>query len=97
MLLHALEWLLVPWTVCLALAPPYLWFPSGTVQGAWVMFDVLLTMLQAAWWNRASTHGMLGWGIVLLACLGPLLASIVLWGATRRMDTRQSSRRSDRR
>lgn len=79
MLLHALEWLLVPWTVCLALAPPYLWFPSGTVQGAWVMFDVLLTMLQAAWWNRASTHGMLG------------------WGATRRMDTRQSSRRSDRR
>ncbi len=97
MLLHALEWLLVPWTVCLALAPPYLWFPSGTVQGAWVMFDVLLTMLQAAWWNRASTPGMLGWGIVLLACLGPLLASIVLWGATRRMDTRQSSRRSDRR
>ncbi len=41
-LLHALEWLLVPWTVLLALAPTSPWFPSGIIHGAWVGFDVAL-------------------------------------------------------
>jgi phosphatidylglycerol lysyltransferase len=139
-LLHALEWLLVPWTMLLALAPTYPWFPSRAVQGAWVLFDVLLlfglralrakeratgtpgrrvarraawqlsralaiavsadavlTIVQAAWWNRTAVHDATRWGIVLLACLGPALASVILWGATRRMDTLQTSHPSDRR
>jgi phosphatidylglycerol lysyltransferase len=128
-LLHALQWLLVPWTTSLAFAPTYPWFPSRVVQGAWVLFDVLLlfglralrakgresgpsarreawrlsrglaiavsadavlTIVQAVWWNRAVMHGATEWALVLLACLGPSLASVVLWSATRRMDTLQA-------
>ena len=139
-LLHALEWLLVPWTMLLALAPTYPWFPSRAVQGAWVLFDLLLlvglralrakeratgtparrtarrdawqlsralaiavsadavlTIVQAVWWNRSSMHGATEWSIVSLACLGPSLASVVLWGATRRMDRLQTSPPSNRR
>ena len=135
-LLRALEWMLIPWTALLAWAPTLPWFPSGAVQGAWVVFDVLLlfglralrasertsgaparrtawrwsralaiavstdavlTTVQAIWWNRASIRGTPGWTIVLLACLGPTLASVVLWGASRRMQTLQSSRLADRR
>lgn len=143
-LLHALEWLLVPWTILLALAPTSPWFPSRAVQGAWVLFDVLLlfglralrakeratgtparhvsrrvsrrdawqlslalaiavsvdavlTITQAVWWNRTAIHDATGWSIVLLACLGPSLASVMLWGAARRMDTLQTSPPSDRR
>jgi phosphatidylglycerol lysyltransferase len=139
-LLHALEWLLVPWTMLLAVAPTSSWFPSRAVQGAWVLFDLLLlfglralrakeratgtpahraprraawqlsrvlaiavsadavlTIVQAVWWNRSSIPGTTGLGIVLLACLGPSLASVVLWGATRRMNTLQTSPPSNRR
>ncbi len=123
-LLHALEWLLVPWTIVLALAPTVPWFPSGTVQAAWVLFDVLLlyalrglrtqarasgtaardaawrfsralaiavsadavlTIVQAARWNAQTARGPFDWTIVSVACLGPSLASLMLWGATRRM------------
>ena len=135
-LLQALEWLLVPWTLLLALAPTFPWFPSAAVQAAWVCFDVLLlsglralrargrtvgaiaratawhlsrglaiavsadavlTIAQAVWWNRTSTTSLMAWSIVLLACAGPLLASMVLWGATRRIRTMQPSRLSHRR
>lgn len=135
-LLRALEWMLIPWTVLLALAPTFPWFPSGAVQSAWVVFDVLvllglralrasertsgasarrtawrwsravaiavsadalLTSTQAVWWNRGTIRGAPGWAVVLLACLGPGLASVVLWGASRRMNTLQSSPVSDRR
>ena len=120
----------------LALAPTSPWFPSRAVQGAWVLFDVLLlfglralrakgrasgpsarraawqlsrglaiavsadavlTIVQAVWWNRSVIEGATAWSIVLLACLGPSLASVVLWSATRRMDTLQTSPLSDRR
>lgn len=40
--LQALEALLVPWTLLLALLPVSPWFPSRVVQGAWVVFDVML-------------------------------------------------------
>lgn len=135
-LLRALEWMLIPWTILLALAPTFPWFPSGAVQTAWVLFDVLLlfglralrarerasgalarrsawrwsralaiavsadavlTSVQALWWNRVSVHGVPGGIVVALACLGPTLASVILWGASRRMNTLQSSHRSDRR
>ncbi len=41
-LLRALAWLLVPWTLLLALVPTHPWFPSRGVQAAWVVFDGLL-------------------------------------------------------
>ena len=37
--------LLVPWTLGLALADTARWFPSATVQWAWVVFDSLLVLL----------------------------------------------------
>lgn len=43
-LLRALEWLLLPWTLALALAPTAPWFPSVAVHAAWVAFDGALLM-----------------------------------------------------
>jgi phosphatidylglycerol lysyltransferase len=42
LLLRALSWLLVPWTVALALAPSAQWFPYSAMHGAWLLFDVAL-------------------------------------------------------
>jgi phosphatidylglycerol lysyltransferase len=119
-LLHALEWLLVPWTMLIAMAPTTSWFPSAIIHSAWVGFDIalffalralrrggrstarrwrlsrmiagavtadaILTIAQAIWWNRTTVSGAVGWSIVLIACLGPMLAAVVLWGATRRLE-----------
>lgn len=41
-LLRALELLLIPWTIGLALVPSATWFPSPLLQAAWVVFDVVL-------------------------------------------------------
>ncbi len=113
-LLQLLEWLLVPWTIVLALAPVVPWFPSRAVQVAWVCFDValfvalrwqrrtrglrlarlvavavsadaVLTMAQAFWWNVPRVRGTADVVILGIACAGPLIAAVVLWGAVRRM------------
>ena len=44
-LLVALEALLIPWTLLMALAPTSPWFPSGLVHVSWVLFDVALYIL----------------------------------------------------
>lgn len=44
-LLTALERLLIPWTLLLAVAPTGTWFPSPWIHAAWVGFDVLLYAL----------------------------------------------------
>lgn len=43
-LLRMLEWLLVPWTALLALAPTAPWFPSTSVHASWVAFDGALLL-----------------------------------------------------
>jgi phosphatidylglycerol lysyltransferase len=43
-LLRLLEWLLLPWTLALALLPTDPWFPSVAVHAAWVAFDGALLM-----------------------------------------------------
>ncbi len=43
-LLRMLEWLLLPWTVLLALSSTHPWFPSLHVHVAWVVFDIILWM-----------------------------------------------------
>ena len=112
-LLAALEWSLIPWTLLLAVIPTAPWFPSRSVQMAWVVFDVLLyvtirtarrqrsvtllrgvalavsldvvlTLWQAGTWNLPRTTT---WGAacaVAIACLGPILAAPLLWGAVGR-------------
>jgi phosphatidylglycerol lysyltransferase len=56
-LLHALEWLLVPWTMLLALAPTTPWFPSRVVQGSWLAFNSVL-WVTLSWFRRTSLeHG----------------------------------------
>jgi len=130
-LVHVLEWMLIAWTMLLALAPTSPWFPSTVVQGAWILFDMLLlvalralraqqsaagtatqraatrraawrlsraltiavsanavlTIAQAAWWNRTSINDRSEWAVILIACLGPMAAAVMLWGTTRRMKT----------
>jgi phosphatidylglycerol lysyltransferase len=44
-LLTALERLLIPWTILLAVAPTGTWFPSPAIHVAWVLFDVGLYLL----------------------------------------------------
>jgi phosphatidylglycerol lysyltransferase len=39
-LLRALELLLIPWTIGLALLPTQPWFPSALVHMAWTLFDI---------------------------------------------------------
>jgi len=48
--LHALAWLLLPWTALLALAAPPYWFPRPWVRWAWSLFDVALT-IGFFWWR----------------------------------------------
>ncbi len=117
-LLQFLEWLLVPWTLLLILAPVFPWFPSRAVQVAWVCFDValfaamrwqrhtrerwlarvvaialsadaVLTIVQAVWWNASRVRGAADVAVLMVACTGPLIAAVVLWGAVRRMGALQ--------
>lgn len=46
-----------------------------------VTLDAVLTPLQALLWNLPRARSPLDYGLIALACLAPLLASIVLWGA----------------
>ncbi|MBY0490187.1 MAG: DUF2156 domain-containing protein [Gemmatimonadaceae bacterium] len=55
--LQALEWLLLPWTMLLALAPTTPWFPSRAVQGAWVLFDGALLLALRTVRQRSTAHG----------------------------------------
>jgi phosphatidylglycerol lysyltransferase len=54
-----------------------------TLTGA-VLADTLLTWSEAAAWNAPRVHGTVDLVVVLLACAAPALATVVLWGATRR-------------
>jgi phosphatidylglycerol lysyltransferase len=45
--------------------------------------DALLTTLEAALWNFPRAGSTLDYFLIALACAGPLLAAIVLWGARR--------------
>lgn len=122
-ILQALVVLLVPWTLLLALLPTAPWFPSRTVQLAWVGFDLALLLALVRLLTLAARHGAaarratarwatgvavavsldalctageaIGWrsswqaGVggrvgTIVACLGPLVAAAVLWGAARR-------------
>jgi phosphatidylglycerol lysyltransferase len=49
-----------------------------------VTADTLVTWAEAAWWNARRVHGVVDLVVVLLACAAPALATVVLWGATRR-------------
>jgi len=43
----------------------------------------VLTPLEALLWNLPRARAGLDYAVIALACLAPLLASIVLWGARR--------------
>ncbi|HEY0932081.1 MAG TPA: DUF2156 domain-containing protein [Gemmatimonas sp.] len=93
-LLHLLEWLLVPWTVLLSLAPTSPWFPSRTVHAAWVLFDVLLVFGLRRLRLQATQRGQpararaaqLGWWLAAaVSCDAVLtLAQAGLWNWPRR-------------
>jgi phosphatidylglycerol lysyltransferase len=56
---------------------------SLTALAVAVTLDALLTPLQAVLWNLPRARRPLDYVLITLACLAPLLASIVLWGARR--------------
>ena len=45
----------------------------------------MLTIVQALWWNASRVTDVPAVIIVAVACSGPTLAAIVLWGAERRL------------
>lgn len=49
-----------------------------------VTADAVLTLVQAAFWNVSRARTALELLMVLVACSGPALAAVVLWGAVRR-------------
>jgi phosphatidylglycerol lysyltransferase len=71
--------LLVPWTVGLSLADTRIWFPSSSIQWAWVAFDVVLIALMFSlvrkWRARVAT-----W-LAVLTSLDALLTTlqVLLW------------------
>ena len=48
-----------------------------------VSIDAAVTTLEALAWNTRHVQGSLDWLVLALACSGPLLAAVVLWGAHR--------------
>jgi hypothetical protein len=53
-----------------------------------VSFDALLTPLEAACWNLPRLENAADVALVALACLGPPLAALALWGTTNRLPRR---------
>ena len=49
-----------------------------------VTLDTLVTLTQAALWNASRARTALELAMVVVACAGPALAAVVLWGAVRR-------------
>jgi len=49
-----------------------------------VTMDTIMTLTQAALWNVSRTRTLLELLMVIVACAGPALAAVVLWGAVRR-------------
>jgi phosphatidylglycerol lysyltransferase len=56
-LLRVLEWLLIPWTIMLALAPTHPWFPAVWVHAAWVAFDGALLLALRHVRRMGEHHG----------------------------------------
>ncbi|WP_053333843.1 DUF2156 domain-containing protein [Gemmatimonas phototrophica] len=94
-LLLALEWLLVPWTIALALVPTTPWFPSTAVHAAWVAFDgALLLALRLVRTQQARTHrarqlvARAATGVALAVSLDAVLSLLqAIWWNVPRMHT----------
>jgi phosphatidylglycerol lysyltransferase len=113
-MIRALAYLLVPWTLALALAPVQRYFATPALHWAWVTFDVLLALALFRQLGRPSTRwatilalavtldallttlsGTLWLArhpsdacdvfVILLACVAPTLAAVLLWGARARL------------
>ena len=70
-LLRALELLLIPWTIGLALVPTHPWFPSALVHMAWTLFDIgLLVALGSL---RRTSRLSLARGIAIAVSIDAVL------------------------
>jgi phosphatidylglycerol lysyltransferase len=78
-------WIYFDLGLCLALfrllVKPARWLLTALCLA--VSADALLTTLEAALWNFPRAASTLDYLLIALACSGPLLAAIVLWGARR--------------
>lgn len=82
-LLLALEWMLIPWTILLAFVPTARWFPSATIHGAWVVFDIALYFTLQASRRRGWRVGLslVATAVTLDAML--TIAQALVWNAPR--------------
>ena len=82
-LLRALEWLLVPWTLALAVSPTDPWFPSIAIHAAWVGFDIALIGALRA--QRRTGNARLARAVAIAVSLDALLTTVqaVWWNAPR--------------
>ena len=56
-----------------------------------VTLDAVLTPLEAAFWNLPRQHGTADLLIIAVACLAPLVAAVVVWGAAYRLSQTRSA------
>ncbi len=81
--LRALAWLLVPWTLVLALSPSAQWFPSPWVHGAWVLFDVGLIVALRRLQQTRSVPLARALALAVSADAILTIAQAVLWNLPR--------------
>ncbi len=96
-LLLALEWLLIPWTIALALMPTAPWFPDRAVHGAWVTFDGLLLLSLRHVRLLARAHGTetrrrVAWRATVVAMAVTLDVVLTAWQAIAWNAPRMTSR-----
>ncbi len=54
------------------------------VLAASITADAMLTTLEAATYNASRAHSTIAWLVMAIACAGPALGAVTLWGALRR-------------
>jgi hypothetical protein len=69
--------LLIPWTILLASVRTRTWFPSTTVQWAWVGFDLVLILLLVQLLQRWRTE--LATSLAIMTAADGLLTAIQAW------------------
>jgi phosphatidylglycerol lysyltransferase len=63
-----------------ALAGRWRWWLARGLAIA-VSADALATWGEAIAWNAPRARGAVDWGVVVIACVAPSVASVILWGA----------------
>ncbi|MEP7049490.1 MAG: DUF2156 domain-containing protein [Pseudomonadota bacterium] len=81
--LRALAWLLLPWTIALALVPGERWFMASWVRWAWVCFDALLALGLFRLLRRPRTRLLTALAVAISVDAAYTTVKVVLWNLPR--------------